>query len=175
MIYRARFLSSRLAPVKSANFPYEFRRTRSLITDNTEQREKQDFLLNCFGSDTFNGFAFAYKNTIEALNESDMGFLKDNLEANLLKGISIPATQLVNPDSPVDCKILDMSIDTGVKFDRASNQGLGGPTVPSMPIKWLKFQLYMPTSNFSIKQLSVIFRATIEFTTAYKLIQANTP
>ncbi len=59
------------------------------------------------------------------MHDSDTKYLKDNLEGNLLKNITTPATKLVNPDSPVNFKVTDVGLVMGVQFDRVSTPGYG--------------------------------------------------
>lgn len=156
---------------KAVTFPYEFGRVYPVA--KTNEVEKDAFVRNAFGSETIDGFIFAYKNIIEALNESDIGYLKENLENNLTKDLVIPTTQLVNPESEVTCRILNMGFVLGARFDRLSTPGYGNLLTQDLPTSLIQMKIYIPKSFKGLFNMQPIplFWVTVEFSTAYKLIR----
>jgi hypothetical protein len=71
-----------------------------------------------FGKDIFRGFAYAYRDLLEAFKDKDRGYLKNVMEPLLFDSIEIPELQLLLPDSPIDCRIIDMEVAFGVLFNR---------------------------------------------------------
>ena len=162
------------------NFPYKLDGLNEKL-DIKKAANLKMFLSNIFDDNIENGFKFAFKNSLLALEENDLEFFEENCEPKLYEHISQSFEDIKSNNYTVKClnlhddeiisNLSKLNFFFGVKVNRKENFGIENYMKQEIDLKELQVTLYMPKTGLNLELLNMtpFFQIEVTFNSPLKI------